>query len=422
LGALGGAQRRRCLGDDRQGAVRTPEPALAVGLDGSVSVDAREPADRPQLAQRLGVAPGGEGGERRGLADDVDTPSTAHGRLGVLVGLLRVVLEQPSRHDEVLRDALGVRLRQGAQPRPCCPVELCGLHALGDLRLRGPVGTGRTRLRAVAVVTSPPTIAEAASAAGAVVTGAVVAGAVVPAGTAVAAGTPTARPVLATGTAAAPVPVASPPVVTTPSPPGPTIGAPTAPAGTLRLGAALTAAIAATGLLVAWTGVPGAVGAGAARTLAASWPVAALPVSPATGPVLAVRARPLPRARRPPTGRPATSGPLAGAASPGSVVTAAPLRAAATAGVVALGRRARRVVLLGFRRHVCTPRSAARSRRHDSLDIQQGPPRNGAALVERMSGGDLLSPAVSHAVPSALRGLASGVGMDPGVSPSLWPP
>src|SRR5690606_2419738 len=235
LGALGGAQRRRCLGDDRQGAVRTPEPALAVGLDGSVSVDAREPADRPQLAQRLGVATGGVGGERRGLADDVDPPRTAHGRLGVLVGLLRVVLEHPSRHDEVLRDALGVRLRQGAQPGPCCPVELCGLHALGDLRLRGPVGTGRTRLRAVAVVTSRPPIAEAASAAGAVVTGAVVT-----AGTAVAAGTPTARPVLATGTAAAPVPVASPPVVTTPSPPGPTIGAPTAPAGTLRLGAALT--------------------------------------------------------------------------------------------------------------------------------------------------------------------------------------
>ncbi len=39
-----------------------------------------------------------------------------------------------------------------------------------------------------------------------------------------------------------------------------------------------------------------------------------------------------------------------------------------------------------------------------------------------MSGGVLLSHAVSHAVPLALKGLASGFGMGPGVSPSLWPP
>src|SRR3954465_4306706 len=37
-------------------------------------------------------------------------------------------------------------------------------------------------------------------------------------------------------------------------------------------------------------------------------------------------------------------------------------------------------------------------------------------------GGDLLSHPVARAVPSALTGLASGFGMEPGVSPSLWPP
>ena len=41
---------------------------------------------------------------------------------------------------------------------------------------------------------------------------------------------------------------------------------------------------------------------------------------------------------------------------------------------------------------------------------------------ERMSGSDLLSHTVTSAVPSALRGLASGFGMGPGVSPSLWLP
>jgi hypothetical protein len=39
-----------------------------------------------------------------------------------------------------------------------------------------------------------------------------------------------------------------------------------------------------------------------------------------------------------------------------------------------------------------------------------------------VSGGVLLSHPVSGAVPSALGGLASGFGMGPGVSLSLWPP
>src|SRR4051812_49299906 len=39
-----------------------------------------------------------------------------------------------------------------------------------------------------------------------------------------------------------------------------------------------------------------------------------------------------------------------------------------------------------------------------------------------MSGGVLLSHTVPRAVPSALRGLASGFGMEPGVSLSPWPP
>jgi hypothetical protein len=41
------------------------------------------------------------------------------------------------------------------------------------------------------------------------------------------------------------------------------------------------------------------------------------------------------------------------------------------------------------------------------------------ALSQCMSGGVLLSHTVTSAVPSALKGLASGFGMEPGVSPSL---
>ncbi len=38
------------------------------------------------------------------------------------------------------------------------------------------------------------------------------------------------------------------------------------------------------------------------------------------------------------------------------------------------------------------------------------------------AGGDVLSHAVSHAVPSALRGLTSVFGMGTGVALALWPP
>src|SRR5207237_3096224 len=39
-----------------------------------------------------------------------------------------------------------------------------------------------------------------------------------------------------------------------------------------------------------------------------------------------------------------------------------------------------------------------------------------------MSGDVLLSHTLPHAVPSALKGLTSGFGMEPGVSPSPWSP
>ena len=50
------------------------------------------------------------------------------------------------------------------------------------------------------------------------------------------------------------------------------------------------------------------------------------------------------------------------------------------------------------------------------------PTPKGRPLHEEMCGGVLLSREASLAVPSALRGLTSGFGMGPGVSPSLWPP
>ena len=59
------------------------------------------------------------------------------------------------------------------------------------------------------------------------------------------------------------------------------------------------------------------------------------------------------------------------------------------------------------------------------LQNDQDPRRREAAWVEIVSvriGGDLLSQAVSHQVPSALKGLTALFGMGRGVSPSLLPP
>ena len=56
-----------------------------------------------------------------------------------------------------------------------------------------------------------------------------------------------------------------------------------------------------------------------------------------------------------------------------------------------------------------------------SLEKRKGHPSRGG-LYERMSGDVLLSHNLPVAVPSALKGLTSGFGMEPGVSLSLWSP
>ncbi len=48
--------------------------------------------------------------------------------------------------------------------------------------------------------------------------------------------------------------------------------------------------------------------------------------------------------------------------------------------------------------------------------------KKGWFIDKKKPGNDLLSHAVSHAVPSALKGLTSEFGMGSGVSPSLWLP
>ena len=62
---------------------------------------------------------------------------------------------------------------------------------------------------------------------------------------------------------------------------------------------------------------------------------------------------------------------------------------------------------------------SGRTKAHQSQGMPKGPSRVGKALLKSVSGCVLLSHTVTSAVPSALKGLASGFGMEPGVSPSL---
>jgi hypothetical protein len=70
-----------------------------------------------------------------------------------------------------------------------------------------------------------------------------------------------------------------------------------------------------------------------------------------------------------------------------------------------------------------SPAAPRRVRSRNGAGMKKGKGRiRRCGPCQRMSGGVLLSHAVTRAVPSALRGLASGFGMEPGVSLSLWPP
>jgi hypothetical protein len=74
----------------------------------------------------------------------------------------------------------------------------------------------------------------------------------------------------------------------------------------------------------------------------------------------------------------------------------------------------------GQREEKTTGATAQKEEKRRETKTNKGHPVNGMTLIRSVcSGGVLLSREASLAVPSALRGLTSGFGMGPGVSPSL---
>ena len=181
------------------------------------------------------------------------------------------------------------------------------------------------------------------------------------------------------------------------------------------------------------------------------------------GAVLATRARrrtaalgasaPLARAAPPVLVRPAGAAPVTGTAARTSVaVTATTPAITATTGPAALGSAVLAALSGGVLSHGVLPGRHAATVRGNAVSVPHVPAsrpgpqgtrlvpgacgrpslrgkqsRNAGrashqqceALPQRMSGGDLLSHNLPAAVPSALWALASGFGMEPGVSPTL---
>src|SRR6185312_163677 len=114
-------------------------------------VPARDPAVRAQFAQREREITGRVRRDGEGLPHHCDTAGTTRGRHGVFVRQLRVAVDQPRNHHEVVRNALGVLLAQGLELCPGHSIEFSGFDVLWNDRLVVPgshrAGAVRIRIR-----------------------------------------------------------------------------------------------------------------------------------------------------------------------------------------------------------------------------------------------------------------------------------
>ena len=120
--------------DDVQCALGPSQAPLAVGLRGAVKVDSREPAHRPELAQRFCIVADCVGGERCRLAHDVDAARTPHCGLRVFVCELGVGIEQFPARMRCLPTRSAFSFRQGAKPAANVTVEVVVVDIGRDVR------------------------------------------------------------------------------------------------------------------------------------------------------------------------------------------------------------------------------------------------------------------------------------------------
>ena len=118
---------------DFQGSVGAADAALAVDHQCDLIVATRDPPVGAQLAEGECEVARRVGGDRGGLADHGHTSRAADGGEGVLVGAHRIRVDQAPRHDEVLRDVVGVVLAERLELDARDFVELRRRDVLGQL-------------------------------------------------------------------------------------------------------------------------------------------------------------------------------------------------------------------------------------------------------------------------------------------------
>ena len=124
----------RRVAHQRQRTVGTAQRALAVGHDRDVVLDAVHPLGGTQLGQCLGVLPRGVGRLAHGLAHDGQPAGARPGGQGVLVGGLRLGVDQQAGGHQVAGHPLGQLVGQRLQLRLDRAVELLAGDLLGDRR------------------------------------------------------------------------------------------------------------------------------------------------------------------------------------------------------------------------------------------------------------------------------------------------
>ena len=131
------------------------EGTLDVGHHREVAGTTAHAASGTQLPEGLGPLTRVVGGDAGRLADQRDPRRAVPGVAGMSQRLVRVVVDERARGDEVPRDGLGRVLLQATQVTTDLGVQLGGRHVVGERRRRDPDLVGIAAIPALSLVTGP---------------------------------------------------------------------------------------------------------------------------------------------------------------------------------------------------------------------------------------------------------------------------
>ena len=142
---------RVCRLSGLEGLVEVTQRSLAVDLDGPVQVETGQAPGGANLSERLAVVTGEICRDSGRLPDDGHPARVGGGVARVLVGGLRIVVEEALNHDQVPGNVLSVSTPQGAQLGPGAPFKISRLDVVRDLGF----GDALTLRRTTATIVSP---------------------------------------------------------------------------------------------------------------------------------------------------------------------------------------------------------------------------------------------------------------------------